>query len=88
MVHFHLLEKVVDQKTVGNLELGTDLEVDNPKAHTESGVDKHPEKYTKSGVELGVCNILKVENLEVALQVVTDYLEVKSPTHLTKLSLC
>jgi len=43
---------MIDQKAVGNLELGTDLEVDNPEARTESGVDKHPEEY---GVDLGVC---------------------------------
>ena len=46
---------MIDQKVVENLELGTDLEVDNPEACTESRVD------------LGVCTILKVENLEVDL---------------------
>ena len=88
MVHFQLLVQMIDQKVVGNLELGTDLEVDNPEALTDFGVDKHPEAYTECGVDLGVCIVLKVENLEVALQaetnylgvapqVVTDYLEVE-----------
>jgi len=67
---------MIDQKVVGNLELGTDLEVDNPEARTNSWVNKHPEEYTESGVDLGVCTILKVCTiLEVASQVVTDYLE-------------
>ena len=64
---------MTDQKAVGNLELGTELEVDNPEARTESGIEKHPEEY---GVDLGVCTVLKVENLEVALQAETDYLGV------------
>ena len=64
---------MIDQKAVGNLQLGTDLEVDNPEARTESGADLGV--CTEFGVDLGVCTILKVENLEVALQVVTDYLE-------------
>ena len=45
---------------VGSLELGTNLEVDNPEARTEFGVDKHPEEYIESGVDLGVCIVLKV----------------------------
>ena len=64
---------MTDQKAVGSLELGTDIEVDNPEACTGSGVDKNPDEY---GVDHGVCTILKVENLEVALQVETDYLGV------------
>ena len=64
---------MVDPEVVGNLVLGTDLEVDNIEACTESGVDKHPEEY---GVDLGVCTVLKVENLEVALQAETNYLGV------------
>jgi len=59
--------------------LGIDLEVDNPEAHTESRVDKHLEEYTESGVDLGVYIFFKVENLEVALQVETDYLGVAPP---------
>ena len=56
---------MIDQKVVGNLELGTNLEVDNPKARTESRVDKDLEEHTKFGVDLGVCTVLKVDNLEV-----------------------
>jgi len=67
---------MIDQKAVGNLESGTDLEVDNPKPRTESGVDRPPEEHIESGVDLGVCIVLKVENLEVALQAETDYLGV------------
>ena len=52
-VHFQPLVKMTNQKAVGNLELGTNLEVDNPKARTESGVDKHPEEYTEFGLTLG-----------------------------------
>ena len=73
---------MVDRKEVGNLELGTDLEVDNLEACTESGVDMDPEEYTESGVDLGVCTVLKVQNLEVALQAIIDYLEV-SPQAVT-----
>ena len=68
---------MTDQKAIGNLELGTDLEVDNPEActefgvdkdleeHTEFGVDKDLEEHTEFGVDLGVCTVLKVDNLEV-----------------------
>ena len=79
---------MIDQKVVGNLELGTDLEVDNLEACTESRVDKDPEEYTESWVDLGVCTVLEVvpqavsDFLEVALQVVTNYLEV-SPQAVT-----
>ena len=65
---------MIDQNAVGNLELGTDLEVDNPEARTESRVDLGV--CTESGVDHGVCIVLKVENLEIALQAVTDYLRV------------
>ena len=56
---------MVNQKVVGNLELGTDLEVDNPEAHTEVGVDKDPEEHIEFGVDPGVCTTLKVDILEV-----------------------
>ena len=41
---------MVDQEEVGNLELGSNLEVDNPEACIESVVDKDPEEYTEFGV--------------------------------------
>ena len=56
---------MTDRKEVGNLELGTNLEFDNLEARTESGVDKDPEEYTESGVDLGVCTVFEVDNLEV-----------------------
>ena len=56
---------MVDQKAVGNLELGTALEVDNPEARTKAGVDKDLEEHTKLGVDLGVCTVLRVDTLEV-----------------------
>ena len=65
MVNFQLIVQMIDQKVVENLELGTDLEVDNPEACTESRVDKDLEEYTESGVDLGVCTVLEVDNLEV-----------------------
>ena len=65
MVNFQFLVQMIDQKVVENLELGTDLEVDNPEACTKSGVDKDLEEHTEFGVDLGVCTRLKVDNLEV-----------------------
>ena len=65
MVNFWFLEHMIDQKAVGNLELGTDLEVDNPEAHTKAGVDKDPEEHIDFWVDLGVCTVLKVDTLEV-----------------------
>ena len=41
---------MVDQKAVGNLELGIDLGVDNPEARTETGVDL--EVYIDTGLTL------------------------------------
>jgi len=58
---------MIDQKVVGNLELGTDLEVDNPEERTKSWVDMRPKEHIEFGVDLGVSTVLKVENLEVAL---------------------
>ena len=43
---------MIDQKVVGNLGLGTDLGVDNPKAHTDTGVDL--EVHTDIEVDFGV----------------------------------
>ena len=53
---------MVDQKEVGNLELGTDFEVDNIEARTESGVDL--EVYIDTGVDIEVCTESRVD-LEV-----------------------
>ena len=53
---------MVDQKAVGNLELGTDFEVDNLEARTESGVDL--EVYIDTGVDIEVCTESRVD-LEV-----------------------
>ena len=80
---------MVDQKVVGNLELGTDLEVDNPEARTETGVDL--EVCTESGVDLEVCTVLEVAPqmqivylevapqalIEATPQAITDHLEVE-----------
>lgn len=44
---------MIYQKVVGNLELGTNLEVDNPKARTKCGVDLGV--CTESRISLGVC---------------------------------
>ena len=65
MVNFRFLEQMIDQKAIGNLELGTDLEVDNPEALTEAGVDKDPEEHIELGVDPGVCTVLGVDNPEV-----------------------
>ena len=56
---------MVDQKAVGNLELGTDLEVDNPEVRTEAGVDKDPKEHIVLGVDLEECTVLEVDNPEV-----------------------
>ena len=56
---------MVERKQVGNLELGTDLEVDNLEACTESRVDMDPEEYIECGVDLGICIVPEVDNLEV-----------------------
>ena len=72
-VHFQLLGQMTDLEVVGNLGLGTDLEVDNLEACTETGVDL--EVYIDTGVDLEVCTKSGID-LEVAPQSVTDYLEV------------
>ena len=53
---------MVDQKVVGNLELGIDFEVDNLEARTETGVDL--EVYIDTGVDIEVCTESRVD-LEV-----------------------
>jgi len=53
---------MVDQKVVGNLELGTDFEVDNLEARTKTGVDL--EVYIDTGVDIEVCTESRVD-LEV-----------------------
>jgi len=55
---------MVDQKVVGNLELGTDFEVDNLEARTETGVDL--EVYIDTGVDIEVCTDSRVD-LEVCI---------------------
>ena len=56
---------MIDQKALGNLESGTELEVDNPEAHTEGGVDKDLEEHIVLGVDLEECTVLEVDNPEV-----------------------
>jgi len=57
---------MIDRKVVGNLELGTDLEVDNPEARTDTEVDLEVhidtrvdlEVHTEPGVDLEECTVL------------------------------
>ena len=56
---------MVDQKAVGNLALGTALEVDNLEARTEAGVVEDPEEHIEFGVDLEECTVLEVGNPEV-----------------------
>ena len=46
------VDNMIDQKAVGNLEMGTDLGVDNPEARTDTGVDL--EVHTDIEVDFGV----------------------------------
>ena len=56
------IDNTVDQKVVGNLEMGTDLGVDNPEARTDTGVDLEVHTdievdfwvHTDTEVDLGV----------------------------------
>ena len=54
------IDNTVDQKAVGNLEMGTDLGVDNPEARTDTGVDLEVHTdidfgvHTDTEVDLGV----------------------------------
>ena len=66
---------MIDLKVVGNLGLGTNLEVDNLEARTETGV--YLEEHIDIGVDLEECTVPKVcIVLEVAPQAVIGYLEV------------
>ena len=74
-VHFQLLRQITDLKVVGNLGLGTNLEVDNLEARTDIGVDL--EVCTESGVDPEESTIPEVcTALEVSPQAVIGYLEV------------
>ena len=83
-VHFKIPRKMIDRKVVGNIGLGTDLEVDNLEAHTATGVDLEVhidtgvdlEVHTESGVDLEECTVSQVCTvLEVAPQAVIGYLK-------------
>ena len=63
------IDNTVDQKVVGNLELGTDFEVDNLEARTESGVDL--EVYIDTGVDIEVCTESRVD-LEVCTILISN----------------
>jgi hypothetical protein len=65
------IDNTVDQKAVGNLEVGTDLGVDNPEARTDTGVDLE----VRTDIDFGVHTDIEVD-LGVAPQAVTDCLEV------------
>ena len=60
---------MLDQKAVGNLELGTGFEVDNLEARTESGVDL--EVYIDTGVDIEVCTESRVD-LEVCTILISN----------------
>ncbi len=60
---------MIDQKVVGNLELGTDLEVDNLEARIETGVDL--EVYIDTGVDIEVCTESRVD-LEVCTILISN----------------
>ena len=65
---------MIDRKVVGNLELGTDLEVDNLEARTEIRVDL--EAYIETGVDLEVCTESRVDLEECTVLKVCTVLEV------------
>ena len=46
------VDNMIDQKAVGNLDIDTDLGVDNPQARTDTGVDL--EVHTDIDVDFGV----------------------------------
>ena len=56
---------------VGNLEVGTNLGVDNPEARTDTGVDLE----VRTDIDFGVHTDIEVD-LGVAPQAVTNCLEV------------
>ena len=64
------IDNTVDQKAVGNLEVGTEL-VDNPEARTYTGVYLE----VRTDIDFGVHTDIEVD-LGVAPQAVTDFLEV------------
>ena len=61
------VDNTVDQKAVGNLEVDINLGVDNPEAHTDTGVDLEVRKdidfwvHTNIEVDLGVHTGTKVD---------------------------
>ena len=57
------VDNMIDQKAVGNLEMGTDLGVDNPEARTDTGVDLE----VHTDIDFGVHT-----DIEVDLGVHTD----------------
>ena len=64
------IDNTVDQKVVGNLEVDIDLGVDNPEAHTDTGVDLE----VRNDIDFGVHTDIEVElgvhtNIEVDLGV-------------------
>ena len=65
------IDNTVDQKAVGNLEVGTDLGVDNPEARTDTGVDLE----VRTDIDFGVHTDIEVD-LGVVPRAVTDCLEV------------
>ena len=65
------IDNTVDQKAVGNLEVGTDLGVDNPEARTDTGVDLE----VRTDIDFWVHTDIEVD-LGVGPQAVTDCLEI------------
>ena len=51
------IDNTVDQKVVGNLEVGSDLEVDNPEARTDTGVDLE----VRTDIDFGVHTDIEVD---------------------------
>ena len=68
------VDNIVDQKAVGNREMGTDLGVDNPEARTDTGVDLE----VHTDIDFGVHNDTEVDlgvhtDTEVDLGVHTEF---------------
>jgi hypothetical protein len=51
------IDNTVGQKAVGNLEVGTDLGVDNPEARTDTGVDLE----VRTDIDFGVHTDIEVD---------------------------
>ena len=51
------IDNTVDQKAVGNLEVGTDLRIDNPEARTDTGVDLE----VRTDIDFGVHTDIEVD---------------------------